>query len=320
MLVFRTLLPSCKSGSWDVRPFTHHYLGHERQIYLSLVERLDTSTLWCSYCACHHPKSSFALRMQQTQRHLRRCRNAEAVIWICPHRSIDHETMQSARTGIAQDSLYCDGSHNVQTSPEGIQIDRPIRYLHNGETTIPYTQLKRLMKARHVHICPHLLFRSKQVYKAAKTPYSALFTLSPLRRLKEHARTALQTSIRQFKELGRSPGPRNSIPMDSSTCQECKTQWHWTLNQQDVISLIINRPFANADGVDDPQWISQTVSSEQVDGLEKEWKDDIDAFEVLVEEYALQDAQDRDITAGRGFSSKGIGRPHRRQGYFSLST
>lgn len=320
MLVFRTLFPSCKSGSWDVRPFTHHYLGHERKIYLSLVERLDTSTLWCSYCTRHHSKSSFTLRMQQTQRHLRRCRNAEAVIWICPHRSIDHETMQSARTGIAQDSLYCDGSHSVQTSPEGVQIERQIRYLHNGETTVPYTQLKRLMKARDVHVCPHLLFSSKQVYKAAKTPFSPLFTLSPLRCLKEHVRTALLTSKKQLEQLGRSPGSRSSIPTDSSTCQECRTYWHWTLNQQDVLSLIINRPFANADAVDDPQWISQTVPPEQVEVLEKEWKDDIDAFEVLVEEYALQDAQDRDITAGRGFSSEGFRRAHRHQGYSSLGT
>ncbi|KAL8749357.1 MAG: hypothetical protein Q9199_007738 [Rusavskia elegans] len=174
------------------------------------------------------------------------------------------------------------------------------------------------MKARHVHLCPHLLFSSKQVYKAAKTRYSALFTISPLRRLKEHARTALQTSKKQLEQLGRSPGSRSSIPTDSSTCQECKTHWHWTLNQQDVLSLIINRPFANADRVDDPQWISQTVSPEQVEVLEKEWKDDIDAFEVLLEDYALQDAQDLYITAGQGFSSEGIRHAHRHQGYSSL--
>ena len=322
VLAFRTQQPSCKSGSWVV----HHYLGYERRLYLSLVERLDASTLWCSYCTCHHPQASFAPRMKQTQRHLRRCRNAEAVMWICPQRSVDHETMKSARTGIAQGSLYCRRSHNVQTRPEGIQIERPIRYLHHGETSIPYPQLKSLMKARPVHLCPHLLFSSQQVYKAAKSPHPVLFTLSPFRRLKEHLKTVLEKSKKQLKELGL--GSRTSTPTtnSSNTCPECKTHWHWTLNDEhDVLSLIITRPSAPTNSVDDPQWTNQTVSPPQVEELEKEWEDDLDAFELLVEELALQDARDRDITAGGGgFGSDGgstaIRRARRRQGYSSLGS
>ncbi|KAI4220380.1 MAG: hypothetical protein L6R36_007667 [Xanthoria steineri] len=326
VLAFSTQQPSCKSGSWVV----HHYLGHERRVYLSLVERLDASTLWCSYCTCHHPRSSFGLRMQRTQRHLRRCRNAEAVMWICPQRLVDHETMKSARTGIAQGSLYCRRSHSVQIRPEGIQIERPIRYLHHGETSIPYTQLKTLMKRRSVHLCPHLLFSSQQVYKAAKSPHPVLFTLSPFRRLKEHLKSALEKSKRHLKGLGRSSGSRTPTTptTNSNTCPECKTHWHWTLNDKhDVLSLIITRPFATTNSVDDPQWVHQTVSPPQVEELAKEWGDDLDAFELLVEELALQDARDRDIMAGGGggFGSDGgrsigIRRARRRRGYSSLGS
>ena len=311
VLAFRTQQPSCKSGSWVV----HHYLGYERRLYLSLVERLDASTLWCSYCTCHHPQASFAPRMKRTQRHLRRCRNAEAVMWICPQRSVDHETMKSARTGIAQGSLYGRRSHSVQTRPEGIRIERPIRYFHHGETSIPYPHLKSLMKARPVHLCPHLRFSSQQVYKAAKSLHPILFTLSPFHRLKEHVRTVLVKSKKQLKELaGRSPGSRTpttpTTTSSSNTCPECKTHWHWTLNDEhDVLSLIITRPFAPTNSVDDPQWVHQTVSPLQVEALEKEWEDDLDAFELLVEELVLQDARDRGIMAGGGggFGSGGRG-------------
>lgn len=67
------------------------------------------------------------------------------------------------------------------------------------------------------------------------------------------------------------------------------------------------------------------MSPPQVEELEKEWEDDLDAFELLVEELALQDARDRDITAGGGgFGSDGgstaIRRARRRQGYSSLGS
>ena len=61
--------------------------------------------------------------------------------------------------------------------------------------------------------------------------------------------------------------------------------------------------------------------------LEKEWEDDLDAFELLVEELALQDARDWGIMAGGGggFGSGGRGIigirwARRRKGYSSLGS
>ncbi|KAL8852800.1 MAG: hypothetical protein Q9221_002309 [Calogaya cf. arnoldii] len=233
--------------------------------------------------------------MQQTQRHLRRCRNSEAVMWICPHLYIDHGLIHRLRAiDLGQLPTCRDQSHQIQISHDEIQLQRPIRHLHNGQTKIPYHELKHLMKSRHIHLCPHLLLSSKKVYKSAKQQSSAtLFSLPLLHRIKESLTTVAKTSKTQLKNLGRSTNPAQSNNTSDSTCTECTTHWHWSLDQNtSILSIIITRPFVSPNsglGVNNPTWIAQTVPPEDIRALKKQWDKDVYVFGKLEEEYRVKD-------------------------------
>ncbi|KAL8916857.1 MAG: hypothetical protein Q9172_006074 [Xanthocarpia lactea] len=307
-LAFRSLVPVPDSDAPD-------FLARQRQLYLSLVEPKDTPTLWCSYCKSHQPLSSFTPDMRNTQRHLRRCHNAAALMWICPHVSIDHHAILPALTGspsLSDEEVfeqywyyvekYCevaesgltepikkkkylalmaeersqnqdrrnsarpcnDKYHNVWITPMGVQHIRALRLGSEGQTTrkIAYLQLKQLMQLRHAHICPHLRMSDKQLYQSAKSNLEVV-TLSGFRRVKEFAKAAARTRKIQLRRLGMWPLAKH----------ECGC------GKDNEVFLSVNRPLAVGLGIDHPRWLNQTVLPEQMVQLEREWKEDIRAFE-----------------------------------------
>ncbi|KAL8774123.1 MAG: hypothetical protein Q9209_001231 [Squamulea sp. 1 TL-2023] len=275
--------PLTTGRDWTLHPRPEFVcqLEHERQLYLSLVEPLNTATFWCSYCKRQQPNSSFTTRMQHTQRHLRRCRAAEAVMWICPHQQISHETIQSALTGIPQTATCSDTYHQVWITPGDVSIQRTLRNNTSPEQTmLPYSHLKKLMKARHVHICPHLRISDQKVYERAQSNHN-LFALSTPRRFKERLKAAARTSKMQMKRLGRTPGTYNPVPAEENICKKCETRWHWEMRDHRFLYLVIHRPFAEERvGVGHPRWINQAMPPEEGERLEREWEDDERAFEV----------------------------------------
>ncbi len=178
-----------------------------------------------------------------------------------------------------------DKYHNVWMTPMGVQHIRALRLGSEGQTTrkIPYLQLKQLMQLRHAHICPHLRMSDKQVYQSAKSK-PELVALSGFHHFKELAKAAARTRTMQLGRLVTWPlGGEHKYwccsccPKDR--CKKCGATWHFfmtSLNQD--LFLSVQRPFI-VSGMDDPYWLKQTVLPEQAVRLDREWEEDIRAFE-----------------------------------------
>ncbi|KAL8732965.1 MAG: hypothetical protein Q9166_002363 [cf. Caloplaca sp. 2 TL-2023] len=257
-------------------------LENERQIYLSLVEPIDTPALWCTYCSDYHPRSEFTPHMATGWRMHRKCKNAEGVMWICPHLGIDHQSMRSIRHRPPHPNACSDMNHRVWMMPQGVSLERPIWFMPPGEETMAYGQLKELMRERRGYVCPHLDMDDKVVHKAAKTRSGdgGLFTLSRWQSIKAAADRAIDTSRIQLRGLGRGSGGSNTLDCrEKRMCKVCGAVVDYVLRADRYLCLVVWRPFAQRVAVDHPWWVGQIVLREEAEWLEGKWREDERVFD-----------------------------------------
>ncbi|KAL8778729.1 MAG: hypothetical protein Q9213_007282 [Squamulea squamosa] len=189
--------------------------------------------------------------------------------------------MRCALITLPETEACSDEYHEVWMTPTEMTIDITLRNTSLEQTLLPYSNLKKLMKARQAHICPHLRMSDKKVYERAQSNQE-IFALSRPRRFKERLKAAARTSKMQIRRLGRTPGTFNLSPLEDNICKKCGTRWYWEMEDPGYVHLVVHRLFPRVGElrVEHPRWINQAVPPEQGEGLEREWEDDLRTFEV----------------------------------------
>lgn len=287
-----------------------HELEEERQRFLSYVERDELAKelfgrkeimvirlfkatkrdgrknrdleIWCSYCQDYHRADMFTMGMLKGWRHERKCRGAEGKLWVCPHRVIEHQSVQDFTCGVMP--ACRDRDHDVDVYLTGVMISRKVMVLGPGWESYrklrpSYDDLRATMKARKVRICPHLRMSDRAVYGAAAGEKDVVSR--SCRSLVEKGFGVVESKtvswLMALEEKLASVGNhwKPLVSKGRYRCAYCDTSWDFMRADMNIW-LVIYRPFIHSHGVCHPAWYNQVALPDEFEGLEQEWKVDAD--------------------------------------------